>query len=134
MKEKFYTFNGKSKDKNGIEHIVTIVGKFTQEKVDEFVTKEINVEDEKKDNKYVKGLITYPVRKKKRTLTYAVSICHPDDEFNEDEGIRIAKKRIEEKPLGQLQTTLVTTLCEDQINFILFGELNYVINNIDKFI
>ena len=36
--------------------------------------------------------------------------------------------------MGQLSTTLVTTLCEDQIKLILFGELNYVIDNIDGFI
>ena len=84
--------------------------------------------------KSLNGVLTYPTKVKTRTLTYAVSICHPDDEFDEELGVEIAKKRLNEKPLGQLSTTLVTTLCEDQIKLILFGELNYVINNIDRFI
>lgn len=134
MKQKFYSMYGTAIDRYGDEHIVTIVGEFIQEKVETCVTTEIDVEDEYKPNKVVKGVLTYPTKVKTRTLTYAVSICHPDDEFDEELGIEIAKKRIDEKPLGQLSTTLVTTLCEDQIKLILFGELNYVINNIDQFI
>lgn len=134
MKQKFYSMYGTAIDRYGDEHIVTIVGEFIQEKIDTCVAKEVNIEDEKKPNKVVKGVITYPTREKVRTLTYAVSICHPDDEFDEELGVELAKRRINKKPLGQLSTTLVTTLCEDQIKLILFGELNYVINNIDVFI
>ena len=92
------------------------------------------MEDDFKPTRMVKAKITYPTKIKVRTLTYAVSICHPDDVYDEEIGIEIAKKRINEKPMGQLSTTLVTTLCEDQIKLILFGELNYVIDNIDGFI
>ena len=134
MKQKFYSMYGTAVDRYGDEHIVTIVGEFIQDKVEAEITKEINVEDEFKPNRFVKGTLTYPTKTKIRTLTYAVSICHPDDEYDEEIGMEIAKKRIYEKPLGMLTTPLVTTLCEDQIKLILFGELNYVINNIDRFI
>lgn len=134
MKQKFYSMNGVAIDRYGDEHIVTIVGEFTQEKVETCVTTEVNLEDEHKPNKVVKGVLTYPTKVKTRTLTYAVSICHPDDDFDEEIGIELAKRRLNKKPLGQLHTTLITTLCEDQIKLILFGELNYVINNIDKYI
>lgn len=134
MKQKFYSMYGTAVDRYGDEHIVTIVGEFTQEKVEHFNTTEVNVEDEKIPNKVTKGILTYPTKVKTRTLKYAFSICHQDDEFDEELGIEIAKKRIAKKPLGELTTTLVTTLCEDQIKLILFGELNYVINNIDSFI
>lgn len=134
MKQKFYSMYGTAVDQYGEEHIVTIVGEFIQEKVETCITKEVNVEDEFKPNKYTKGILTYPTKTKTRTLTYAVSICHPDDEFDEEIGIELAKRRIYKKPLGLLMTPLVTTLCDDQIKLILFGELNYVINNIDRFI
>jgi response regulator of citrate/malate metabolism len=68
----------------------------------------------------------------KSTETY--DLIFLDYELPDSNGMEIAKKRINEKPMGQLSTTLVTTLCEDQIKLILFGELNYVINNIDRFI
>lgn len=134
MKQKFYSMYGTAIDQYGDEHIVTIVGEFIQEKTEVTINKEVNVEDDFKPNKYTKGVLTYPTKVKTRTLTYAVSICHPDDEFDEELGVEIAKRRINQKPLGQLSTTLVTTLCDDQIKLILFGELNYVIDNIDHFI
>ena len=134
MKQKFYSMYGTAVDLYGDKHIVTIVGEYTQEKVETEVTKEMDIVDDFKPTRVVKGKLTYPTKIKIRTLTYAVSICHPDDEYNEEIGIELAKKRINEKPMGQLTTSLVTTLCEDQIKLILFGELNYVINNIDKFI
>ena len=134
MKQKFYSMYGTAVDLYGDEHIVTIVGEYIQEKVEKVVTEEINVEDEFKPHKVTKGMLAYPTKVKTRTLTYAVSICHPEDEYDEEIGMEIAKRRIKEKPLGQLSTTIMTTLCDDQIKLILFGELNYVINNIDKFI
>jgi hypothetical protein len=134
MKQKFYSMYGTAVDRFGEEHIVTIVGEYTQEKVETEVTKEVDMEDDFKPTRMVKAKITYPTKIKIRTLTYAVSICHPDDEYDEEIGVEIAKRRICEKPMGQLTTSLVTTLCEDQIKLILFGELNYVINNIDRFI
>lgn len=134
MKQKFYSMHGVAVDRNGDKHMVTIVGEYVQEKVETCITKEINIKDERKEHKVLQGILTYPTTIKTRTLTYAVSICHPDDQFNKEVGIELAKRRIKKNPLGQLSTNLVTTLCEDQIKLILFGELNYVIDNIDKYI
>ena len=54
--------------------------------------------------------------------------------YDENVGIEIAKRRIKTHPLGQLKTEMITSLCTDQVKFILFGELKYVMDNIDKFI
>jgi hypothetical protein len=139
MKQKFYTMHGTAIDKNGEEHIVTMVGEYLQTKETEVISELAN--DVLKANGCDFGLefkdnaiLSVPMTKKVRILTYAFSICHPDDIFDENIGIEIAKRRIKEHPLGQLKTEMITTLCTDQVKFILFGELKYVMDNIDKFI
>lgn len=133
MKQKFYTMHGTAIDKNGEEHIVTMVGEYLQTKETEIVTELANnvlVGMEFKDD----AILSVPVTKKVRILTYAFSICHPQDIYDEEIGVEIAKRRIKDHPLGQLKTEMITTLCPDQVKFILFGELKYVMDNIDKFI
>ena len=138
MKQKFYSMHGTAVDKNGGEHIVTIVGEYLQGKETKMLSMTAN--QVMKDNGIYgmpfkdDAIITVPYKQKTRTLTYAFSICHPDDIFDEELGVEIAKRRIKEQPWGQLKTEMITTLCEDQINFILFGELKYIMDNIDKFI
>ena len=139
MKQKFFSMHGTAVDKNGEEHIVTMVGEYLQTKEVEVVTetannvmKTFNVNNiiNFKDD----AILSVPVTKKVRILTYAFSICHSDDIFDEQIGIDIAKRRIKTHPLGQLKTEMITSLCTDQVKFILFGELKYVMDNIDKFI
>lgn len=134
MKTKFFNMYGDACDKDGKHHVVTIVGKLEQKKEYSMEFEEVNIKDKYNNTKVTKGITAYPKKTNTRTLSYAVSICHTDDEFDEQIGIDIAKKRVETKPLGRLTTNLVTTLCEDQIKWILFGELNFVISNIDKYI
>lgn len=135
MKEKLYHFYGTAIDKNGLPHIVTIVGKLTQQKENEIVIEDMQVNDEYGDKKY-EGQFTYEKSKKIRRLTYAFSICHTDDveNFSEDKGIEIAKRRLTKFPLGKLETDTCTTLCDDQVKWILFGELKFIMDNIDDFI
>lgn len=134
MKQKFFHMYGKAVDKNGEQHIITIVGKLTQETVNMTESEDVTVliNNKKESN----GLLIYDVPSKVRKLKYAFSICHPHDieNFDIEKGVEIAKKRIEKQPLGELETKLKTTLCDDQVKLILFGELNYIINHIDKFI
>ena len=130
MKQKFYSMYGKAVDQNGNEHIVTIVGECVQSVETEIASEEILVPVK---NKVENGIVSYPIKKKTRTLRYAYSICHPDDDFNKEVGESIAKKRLV-TPLGELKTTFISCLTTDQINIILFEELNYIIENIDRFI
>lgn len=139
MKPKFYSMYGTAVSKDGEEHIVTIVGRFTQEKETIVVSENANdvlklvgVDElaQLKDD----AILSVPMTRKVRTLTYAYSICHSDDIFDEEVGVNIAKRRIKSNPLGELKTEMVTSLTKDQINGILFWELNYIIKNIDEFI
>lgn len=137
MKEKFYSMHGTAVDKNGEEHIVTIVGQYLKTKETDIVTENANKVLKVNDypNLFVdSAILSVPQTKTVRTLTYAFSICHPDDIFNEEIGVEIAKRRIKEFPLGQMKTDMITTLCPDQIKWILFGELKHVMDNIDKYI
>ena len=68
MKQKFYSMYGTAVDRFGEEHIVTIVGEYTQEKVETEVTKEVDMEDDFKPTRMVKAKITYPTKIKVRTL------------------------------------------------------------------
>lgn len=129
MAKKYFNLSGKAVGKDGNERIVTIVGELSKEreKVDEVTTFKID------DEEFVR---TRPLKLKRKTLTYALSICHPDDmdNFDEELAIKIAKKRIKENPMGWLETTSPTNLSKDQIILILFGELKYAIEHIDDFI
>lgn len=130
MKSKVYKMFGKAIDSNGLEHIVTIVGEFTKSKDETLVSKECQVNG-------IDGCVAFiPLKNTIRTLRYAISICHTDDLSNYDEnlGVKLAKKRLKTRPLGELTTKFKTSLCDDQIKLILFGELKHVMDNIDKFI
>lgn len=134
MKQKFYHMHGKTTDQNGQEHIVTIVGEYTQYTDHDVEVKSINVHTDY--NRVEDSILIQNKNQKMRKLRYAYSICHPHDvpTFNEEVGVAIAKRRIKDNPLGELTTTFRTTLCEDQIQLILFGELKHVMDNVDKFI
>jgi hypothetical protein len=132
MKEKIYSVTVDAMDKNGKMHTVVMVGVYTQFKTEEIVKKTLQVPVD--ENKCVDGTLSYFKPKMKRRLRYAFSICHPNDKFNEEYGKKLAIKRAKTKPLGELETSLITTLCKDQINLILLGEAHYIAKNIEKFI
>ena len=134
MRRKIYHKHGKATDKNGLEHVITIVGEYTQEKEERKVATPISVFYEK--NRKDDAILIEKETQKIRKLRYAYSICHPQDvpNFNEELGVEIAKRRIKSRPLGELTTKFRTSLCPDQIELVLSGELKHVIDNIDKFI
>ncbi len=132
MKKKEYFVEGEVKDSNGdLRHIV-LLGVLTQEKIIDI--KEKIVEVPVNEKKSVNGVLTFPRKQTIRKLTYSFSICHPEDKYDVNQGLKIARRRIETNPMGELETMYVTTLCDDQVKHILNGELQYIINNIDKFI
>lgn len=132
MKEKIYSMHETAVDKDGLKHEVMIVGVCTQRKELKRVYRDVQVPVN--ENKCVDGQLSFFKPSTKRELKYAYSICHSDDNFNEEVGKKLALKRTKTSPMGELETKYITTLCPDQINLILYGELKYIINNIDKFI
>ena len=133
MKTKYYHLFADGVDSNGDKHTVTVVGKFTQEYIQKPFTDNVSVEV--KPNSFVNGKLTFNKRTLHRKLTIGVSICNPTDEFNEAEGVRIGKKRIEEgKDAGSVETNDPTMLTEDLILAEMIGKLSYITTNIDKYV
>lgn len=126
MKNKVFHIYGTAVDKDGEEHVVTMVGELTK-------TKEKALEESENHG----DSITLKCKTRwTRTLKYGFSICHTSDlnDFNEELGVQIGLRRARTSPLGELTTTRVTTLCDEQVKMILLGELQYVVKNIDKYI
>lgn len=126
---KTFSMWAEATDENGAKHIVTMVGEFTQKKVEKPSVDEIIM-----DETHKKGVLITTNKVKERTLKYAFSICHPDDTFNEEMGKRIALRRLKKDPLGVLKSENITCLCEDQCKLIVFGELQHVVKNIDHYL
>ena len=134
MKQKFYSLYGTATDSNGEKHVVTVVGKCEQCRQRKMIEDEINVAV--KPNSFVLGKLRYPSNKLlTRKLTLGLSICHPNDEFNQEFGIELAKKRIANgQTLGAIETNDVTMLTQDAVMGELFVKLQYIVKNIDKYI
>ena len=133
MKTKFYNLHAECEDGKGEKHVVTVVGKFTQEYVQKEVNQDVPVEV--KPGSVIKGKLTYNRKTLHRTLTVGVSICHPMDEFDEEFGIELAKARIERgEDAGTIETNDVTMITEDLIMAELVGKLSFICNNIDEYI
>lgn len=130
---KFYHVYGKVKTDDGKEHVVTVVGKFEQLREKQEFNEEVDVEVV--PTKFVKGNLSYEVKQLKRKLTLGVSICHPLDDFDEEVGVEIAKKRIENRQdVGSIETSSVTMLTEDAIMAELLVKLNYIMEHIEDYI
>ena len=133
MKTKYYSLYSQCTDANGEKHIVTVVGKFTQNYVPKQITQEVPVEV--KPGTYVNGKLTFNKRTLHRTLTLGVSICHPLDKFDEAFGVELAKARIERgQDAGTIETNDVTMLTEDLIMCEILGKLSYICNHIGDYI
>lgn len=134
MKQKFYSMYGTATDSNGEKHVVTVVGKFEQYRERKMVEEEVDVA--LKPNSRVVGRLKYPSNKiLTRKLTLGMSICHPNDEFDKEVGIELAKKRIANgEILGALETNDVTMLTQDAVMGELFVKLQHITKNIDKYI
>jgi hypothetical protein len=132
-KIKYYHLYAVAKDKDGAEHTVTVVGKFTQNYIPKPITQEVPVEV--KPGTTVNGKLTFNKRTLHRTLTVGVSICHPADTFDEEFGVELAKARIERgQDAGKIETNNVTMITEDLIMAELLGKLSFICNNIDDYL
>lgn len=133
MKTKFFHFVAAVKGDDELVRKVTVVGKFDQKYIQKEMKEEVPIEV--KPNSIVQGKLTYPKRTLKRTLTIGYSICNPEDEFDMETGINIAKRRIREKDdLGTLETSNPTMLTKDMIESIILCKWAYIAENLEKFI
>lgn len=131
-KVKYFDLHADAVDSEGKKHVVTLVGKLEQGYVKDDVAVDAPILIGTSE---YHGKLTFKKKTFKRTLTIGMSICHPDDNFDEEYGVYLAKKRIEEgKNLGSVNTNDVTMLTNDLVYMELIGKLMYVTQNIDKYI
>lgn len=122
-------------DGNGCEHMITIVGEVTEGKEQISVVEPCEYRDN--HGRVKDAMVMYDSKHFYRRLKYSYAICHSADmdHCSEDIGYEIALKRIKKnKLMGEMSTTLCTTLCEDQVSLILLTELLYIQEHIDEFI
>lgn len=132
MKNKIYSKSCVAVDKNGQEHVVTIVGLFEQkkERTHEVVRTELIDEKGKASN------CELIVEKSsiKRVLSLGWSICHPSDENIDIVGVAIAKSRAKRHPIGKVESYNVTMLNDDACEALVDNELKHYVAKIDKYI
>lgn len=132
-KAKFYHFIADAFDSKGKKHTITLVGKFEQ--FNEKVTNIRGVPVETDNRKKVMGTLKFETKQMTRRLTIGYAICNPNDTFDENVGIRIAKSRIEKgNDVGSIETHSVTMLTKDAIAMELLTKLQHISNNIDDYI
>ena len=73
-------------------------------------------------------------REKYNTLKIGYALCHKDDEFILDFGIKLAKHKAKKSPLSVFETQYKMSLDEETVNSILMSKAKYIINNLHKFI
>lgn len=60
------------------------------------------------------------------------AICHPDD-TDTDYGLKLARRRCEERPLADYYTPFMGEFREEMVMAVLETKLNYISENIEKF-
>lgn len=140
MAEKFYHICGRAYDDDGKMHIVTVVGRVEQgsEKVDvKLDANDIPIFVNKNGYDIQANDISINFKDKRfsRKLEIGVSICHPLDKFDEEIGVRIAKRRIKNGDIiGTLRTNDLSMLTQDGVYAELLVKLNHIKDNIEKYI
>ena len=133
MRTKFFHLYANAVGADGKNHIVTIVGKLVQSKKMTEFTETVPVEF--KPGAYLNGELKFQRNIFNRKLTLGMSICHPLDNFDIEQGVEIAKARIEKgETLGSLETSSVTMLTDDAVMAELLVKLNYVTEHIDDYL
>ena len=93
-----------------------------------------------KDTKIVKTFeekitMTVEMPTKKFVLRLAKAICHPEDEFDMETGIKKCKKRIKKNQgIGKLTTEEYTMLTPDNCQMIVDHKADHVASHIRKYI
>lgn len=118
-------------DKSGDSHVVTVVGEFSQKRLNQYIEKDCTVMD---NHRTLPATLLYSKKLMTRSLTMGMSICHPTDDFDEEIGITVARRRIKDgNDIGTLYTHDVTMLTKDQIMSHIQCKLDYICEHIDEY-
>ena len=131
MKTKYYSMHRTAVDKDGCSHIVTLVARLQQRYYWGYQDAESNI----LDNGGHPVIIRTPKKLLERVVTMGVSVCHPDDEFDEKVGFGIARNRIKDgKTIGTVRTNDATMLTSDSIEALMDVKSRHICDNIDRYL
>ena len=133
MKSKTYSMHAEATDIDGFKHEVTVVGVFSQEKENVEFTKKMGISKGKRNN-VIPAKLSYDKMMTVRKFKTAYSICNVEDTFDEKYGIKIALKRIKERPIYELSSFNFSAFNDGMCETIVLHELMYICKNIDKYI
>lgn len=129
-KVKYYHLYERCFDADNNEHIVTIVAKVTEGQVKADTVEKTRVKNNK--GGLIDGLLIYPRNSFNRKVELGVSICHPNDDFDEEFGVELAKSRINHGDIiGTIETPNVSMLTEKAVMALILVELNYLCDHIN---
>ena len=132
-KIKYYHRSGEVTLKNGTTRKVTIVGKFEQTRKPTTIVEDAIVDVY--PGKYVDGTLMFSRKILERKLTIGMAICAPSDKFDEEYGIKLAKKRIKQGiNLGTVYTNDVTMLTKDACEAELENKFKFISKNLEKYL
>jgi len=66
-----------------------------------------------------------------KCLNFGHAICSHNDEFNEEVGVKLAKKRFYCDPMCTFNHNFLN---EDMVQAILNNEVDYIVNHLDKYL
>lgn len=132
-KIKYYHRSGEVTLKNGTTRKVTIVGKFEQTRKPTTIVEDAIVDVY--PGKYVDGTLMFSRKILERKFTIGMAICAPSDKFDEEYGIKLAKKRIKQGiNLGTVYTNDVTMLTKDACEAELENKFKFISKNLEKYL
>lgn len=133
MRVRYYDAHVSVVASDGEERVITVVGKVVQGKKPVHYEEGVRVVAE--SGKEVNGKLSYKVPRFWRKATFGYAICSPLDEFDAEEGIRVAKARIEDgEDIGSVETRDMQMLTHDQVMALLLSKMAFIRENIDEFI
>lgn len=97
-------------------------------------TKVYDVVDGYKITMYTKVDATRFLLSKERTLRMGYAIYSPEDEYDEERGIRIARKRSRTSPFCHMESSFSGEFNEATVIALMDVKADYIKNNLDKFI
>lgn len=131
-KNKTYIKSLKMSCSDGIERVITVVGVYKQGREKMQVVE--NVQVEKREGCFVDGQITYPKTITTRKFTLGYAICNATDEFDEEEGKRIALRRIKTNPIGSLNSLNFSMLNSEMCWLLVLNEIKHIADHIEKYL
>ena len=132
MKANIYSTTREVVDKQGLKHVITVVGALTRERKKIDHISDAYIELGKKS--VLKGTLNFKEKRLSKSLVMAMSICHPHDIFDKEIGIKLATSRLKKNNIGKVETASLSMLDSNMVSAMIESKAEYIADNLDKFL